>query len=185
MDRLSLSTRANLDLIRHSSIPMKPQALFQRIVLAALLLTFALAGPASAATTTWTNTSDLDYATIKYSSVGVPVWTNRYNGSGNFWDWSHSVAVDDLGNCYVTGQSVTSGGYDYATIKYAVGSAPAAIPLSLAQTGGRIVLSWSNTAFSLQSAPALGSTFTNIPGATSPYSNDTAGPQQFFRLIGN
>ena len=26
-----------------------------------------------------------DYATIKYSSAGVPLWTNLYNGPGNGW----------------------------------------------------------------------------------------------------
>ena len=35
-----------------------------------------------------------DYATIKYSSAGVPLWTNRYNGQGSGrtkpapWRWT-------------------------------------------------------------------------------------------------
>jgi hypothetical protein len=31
----------------------------------------------------------------------------------------------------------------------------------------------------------LGSPFTNLPGATSPYTNPISGAQQFFRLISN
>ena len=30
----------------------------------------------------------IDYATIKYSSAGVPLWTNRYNGPGNSHDYA-------------------------------------------------------------------------------------------------
>ncbi|HOX59442.1 MAG TPA: hypothetical protein P5205_19790 [Candidatus Paceibacterota bacterium] len=60
-----------------------------------------------------------DYATIKYSSEGVPLWTNRYNGPGNFTDGAQAVAVDGSNNVIVTGVSTGSGSAsDYATIKY-------------------------------------------------------------------
>ncbi len=61
-----------------------------------------------------------DYATIGYSSAGVPFWTNRYNGPANNFDAARAVAVDKSGSVYVTGQSIGNGtGYDYATLKYA------------------------------------------------------------------
>lgn len=61
-----------------------------------------------------------DYATIKYSSVGLPLWTNRYNGPGNGPNTARALAVDVRGNVYVTGPSTGIGGeFDYATIKYA------------------------------------------------------------------
>jgi uncharacterized delta-60 repeat protein len=60
-----------------------------------------------------------DYATIKYNSSGVEQWVARYNGPGNGFDASYSLAVDGSGNVYVTGASVGSGTVqDYATIKY-------------------------------------------------------------------
>ena len=69
--------------------------------------------------------SDFDYATIKYSSAGVPLWTNRYNGPGNGDDYAFAVAVDGSDNVYVTGNSTGSGsGCDYATIKYSSAGVP-------------------------------------------------------------
>ena len=44
-----------------------------------------------------------DYATIKYSSAGLPLWTNRYNGSANGQDYATAVAVDGTDDVIVTG----------------------------------------------------------------------------------
>jgi len=61
-----------------------------------------------------------DYATIKYGPDGNQLWVARYNGPGNGNDWVWDLAIDNLGNVYVTGYSFVaySYNYDYATIKY-------------------------------------------------------------------
>jgi uncharacterized delta-60 repeat protein len=69
--------------------------------------------------------SSYDYATVKYSSAGVPLWTNRYNGPGNGNDWAAAVAVDGSNGVIVTGYSTNSAtGYDYATVKYSSAGVP-------------------------------------------------------------
>jgi uncharacterized delta-60 repeat protein len=60
-----------------------------------------------------------DYTTVKYDSIGNQLWADSYNGTGNGPDFVRALAVDDLGNVYVTGYSEGSGTFrDYATIKY-------------------------------------------------------------------
>jgi hypothetical protein len=71
-----------------------------------------------------TNTG-YDYATLAYSSLGIPLWTNRYNGPGNSNDCAQALAVGGSGNVYVTGYSWgASGSYDYLTIAYSTSGLP-------------------------------------------------------------
>jgi uncharacterized delta-60 repeat protein len=130
--------------------------------------------------------SSPDCATVAYSSVGVPLWTNLYNGPENGIDnvAKGSIAVDRVGNVIIVGQSAApSGTYDYVTIKYSA-TLPS-VRLSFQNINNRLVLSWADPGFALQSAPALTGTFTNIPGATSPYTNLLTDPARYFRLKSN
>jgi hypothetical protein len=69
----------------------------------------------------WGGVTSSDYATIKYSGAGVPLWTNRYNGLGNSGDEVCAIAVDASGNVFVTG---SSDGGDYGTLSYSSTGVP-------------------------------------------------------------
>ncbi len=65
------------------------------------------------------NPSSYDFATIKYNNSGVQQWVARYSSPGYGNDFPYSIAVDDLGNVYVTGTSYDSTTfYDFVTVKY-------------------------------------------------------------------
>lgn len=60
---------------------------------------------------------DFDCATIKYDAHGEVQWISRYDGG--YYDWPYKLAIDNSGNVYITGYSVSDNtGDDYLTIKY-------------------------------------------------------------------
>ena len=80
--------------------------------------------------------SGQDYATAAYDgATGAPLWTRRYNGTGNGNDEAFSIAVSPDGSkVVVTGESLgTTSGYDYATIVY---DAASGAPLWLKRYNG-------------------------------------------------
>jgi hypothetical protein len=59
------------------------------------------------------------------ASGGLPLWTNTYNGPGNYRDEATGIAVGKHGDVYVTGRSRgDSGNDDYATIAYSNSGVP-------------------------------------------------------------
>jgi hypothetical protein len=119
------------------------------------------------------------------------LWTNRYNGPANGFDTpvtKSCLAIGPDGAVYVTGTS--DGNYssvsssDYATIKY-LGTTLLPVPLHYQIASDQLVLTWTNAAFGLQSAPAVQGAYTNISGATSPHTNVYSGTQRYFRLERN
>ena len=69
--------------------------------------------------TSYDTAGHLDYVTIKYAPNGDTLWLRRYKGPGDDYDEAWAIAVDSIGNAYVTGYSTGSGtSQDYATIRY-------------------------------------------------------------------
>jgi uncharacterized repeat protein (TIGR03803 family) len=67
----------------------------------------------------------------------------------------------------------------------ALSSVVTPIPLSIRGIGSAVVLTWGNPVFALQAAPLVTGSYTNIPGAASPYTNAITDPMKFFRLRAN
>ena len=69
----------------------------------------------------WSNSVDSgeDYVTLKYSGSGDQLWSARYDGPAHEDDGAEDMALDTLGNIYVTGASRGNNTEaDYATVKY-------------------------------------------------------------------
>jgi hypothetical protein len=88
-------------------------------------------------------------------------------GSGFYGSTLHGGGVGGMGNLFLLSLPVFP------------------IPLQFQIYGNNTILRWDNPAFSLQAAPMVTGVYTNISGATSPYTNANTRSQMFYRLQGN
>jgi uncharacterized repeat protein (TIGR03803 family) len=122
------------------------------------------------------------------------VFSLKTDGSGfttlhSFSARSHSTNSDGV---YPRGGLAVAGNNVYGTARNGGASGNGTVfkislpvpQLNIVPAGASAILSWPTNfaGFALQSAPSLTATFTNIPGATNPYTNFLNGTQQFFRL---
>jgi uncharacterized repeat protein (TIGR03803 family) len=101
-----------------------------------------------------------------------PLVANKNAEGGDPFGVTFGSDGDLYGDCFIGGANGD-------------GSVYRVIPgrLNIQWLAGKAVLSWTNSAYALQSAPVVTGTYTNIPGATSPYTNSLPAAQQFFRLV--
>lgn len=131
-------------------------------------------------------TTDFDREVVDLSSV--PAVNNNPNFAFRVVTEFESTALNGAGNpSYVpsisTGTYASSGTirFDWLNVFGNVDSAVTPIPLNYQVSGTDIILSWSNPAFALQSAPLVTGAYTNV-GVGSPYTNALSGGQKYFRL---
>lgn len=76
-------------------------------------------------------------------------------------------------------------GLSFAAVTNGLPDSANPIPLNYQRDGNKLVLTWDDPSFGLQSAPTVMGIFTNVPGATSPFTNALTGSAKFFRLKSN
>jgi uncharacterized repeat protein (TIGR03803 family) len=112
----------------------------------------------------------------------IPVFI--INGSISFTGGSGPADGVTLSSNILYGTTFSGGYISGNVFGLILSSAPGVepIPLNVQVSGGTLALSWTSSAFSLQSTSSLGGPFADVAGATSPYTVAPTNSQQFFRL---
>ncbi len=97
----------------------------------------------------------------------------QFGGSVEFYSVNRTNGTQTLINDQTSANTVSS---------WLIASSIAPIPLVLQRVGTNVVLSWSDSSFALQGSSAVNAGYTNVTGATSPFTNPISGPRGFFRL---
>jgi Immunoglobulin I-set domain len=122
---------------------------------------------------------------------GTPGINNNSNFAFRIVTEFESSAIGSAETNYVptsAASSYTAGGtirFDLVNVFANPLAALSPIPLQIQLAGTNAVLTWSNPSFALQGAATANGAYTNIPGATSPYTNPANGPAKYFRLKAN
>ena len=127
----------------------------------------------TATTTLWVNPTNETDAGATATDVQSPATISEY-GFRQTSGYDSTILIDDL-----------RVGLSYASVTNTLPGTIIPIPLKFARDGNKLILSWSDASFSLQTAAAVTATFTNVPSATSPYTNFFTAPARFYRLKSN
>ena len=92
----------------------------------------------------------------------------------------HLISEDIFIGIQVTAWAESGGGFAYQRTTAPSPATP--VLLDIQRLPDALVLSWTNSDFSLQSATNVAGPFVTIPGAVSPFTNDTSESARFFRL---
>ena len=107
-----------------------------------LVSSMALDNSGNVYVTGWSfgNGTQSDYTTVKYDGGGVEQWAERWDDPASSYDYANDIAVDGVGNVYVTGISQGMGtDNDYTTVKYnASGEQQWAVPYNSQSNGNDI-----------------------------------------------
>jgi hypothetical protein len=122
------------------------------------------------------------YVTADFSGANPVIYVTSNDGS---LDNNRIIAVVDTGSgstgttLAYAGINQTFRGIQFGPVPNTIISPPL---LSFTNSAGNLFLSWS-APFSLQSSTNVTGVYTNVPGATSPYTNTLgSSTQQYFRL---
>jgi hypothetical protein len=119
-----------------------------------------------------------DPGTFSTTNRTFALGTNADNQPNNVW-----IRIAALSNATGSGSRDTVG-IDNFVLNYSMAATMSTlVPLFLQVDGKNAVLTWNDSAFSLQASPSVDGTYTNIGGATSPFTNAMDAPAKFFRLI--
>ena len=124
---------------------------------------------------------------------------NPSNGVATIWlnpssENSASVTATDVGTgprpnpidvvAYAFRQNTGEGKLNVDNLRVGLSFADVMPRLNIRLISNQAVLTWAGP-YPLQSAPAVTGTYTNVSGATSPYTNTGPGAVKFFRLLAN
>jgi uncharacterized repeat protein (TIGR03803 family) len=118
------------------------------------------------------------YGTVFAINTNGTGFANLYNFTGS----NDGGALYDgllLSGNTLYGTSSSGGANGNGTV-FALSLGP--IPLNVQPSGGNVILTWGNPAFSLLSSATVNGPYAPVIGASSPYTNTFTGSQEFFRL---
>ena len=101
-----------------------------------------------------------------------------------------AASIKGVMSQYTTSTGPATNGYELDILQYSglvPGTPPAIVmPLQIQRAGTNAVLTWWVTVpFTLQSAPSVTGTYTDIVGATTPFTNGVDSAAKFYRLKKN